>query len=106
MITIQDFKNVELVVARILEVREHANADRLYVLKVDTGSDQRQVVAGIRAVYTPEQLVGRQVVFVRNLQPAVIRGEESQGMVLAASDERGPVLLTLDREAPLGTVIK
>lgn len=106
MITIQDFKNVEMVVAKILEVREHANADRLYVVKVDTGTEQRQLVAGIRAVYTPEQLVGRQVILVRNLQPAVIRGEESQGMILAASDERGPALLGPDREVPLGTIIK
>jgi len=106
MITIQDFKNCELIVAKIIDVQEHANADRLYVVKVDTGNGERQMVAGIRNVYTKEQLLGKQVVIVANLQPAVIRGVESQGMILAASDEKGPVLLALDRESPLGTIIK
>ncbi len=106
MITIQDFKNCELIVAKIIDVKEHPNADRLYVIKVDTGSGERQVVAGIRNVYTKEQLMGRQVVLVANLQPAVIRGEESNGMILAASDEKGPAILLVEREVPLGTIIK
>ena len=106
MITIQDFKNCELIVAKIIDVKEHANADRLYLVKVETGSGERQVVAGIRSVYTKEQLIGRQVVLLANLQSALIRGEESNGMILAASDEKGPALLGIDREVPLGTIIK
>ncbi len=106
MITIEDFKKCELVVAKIIDVKEHPNADRLYLMKVDTGSGERQVVAGIRNLYTKEQLIGRRVVLVSNLQPAVIRGEESQGMVLAASDEKGPALLSPDRDVPLGSIIK
>ena len=106
MITIEDFKKVELIVAQIKEVREHPNADRLYVMKVDTGKEERQIVAGIRAVYTKEQLVGRRVVIVANLQPAVIRGEESQGMVLAASDEKGVSVLMLERDVVLGSIVK
>jgi len=106
MVNIQDFMNMELIVAQVLEVREHPNADRLYVIKVDTGKDHRQLVAGIRLSYTPEQLVGRRVIMVSNLEPAVIRGEESQGMVLAASDENGISVLSPDRDVALGSRVK
>ena len=105
--TIDDFKKFEFKVAEIKEVREHPNADRLYVLKVSLGDSERQVVAGIRAAYpNKEDLVGRRVVVVANLDPAVIRGEESQGMVLAASDENGPSVLSPDRAVALGSVVK
>jgi len=84
MITFDDFLKVELRTARVLEAREHENADRLLVLKVDLGEmGERQIVAGIRGHYAPEDLVGRTVVVVANLEPAKIRGEESQGMMLA-----------------------
>ncbi len=106
MVTLEDFKKVELVVAKILEVREHPNADRLYVLKVDTGKETKQLVAGIRKAYPKEELVGRRVIVVNNLQPAVIRGEESQGMILAASDEQGLSVLGLDKEIALGSIVK
>ena len=106
MITIDDFKKIEFVVAQIKEAVEHPNADRLYVLKVDTGKDVRQVVAGIRSRYTKEELVGRRVVVVGNLQPAVIRGQESNGMVLAATDESGVSIVTPDRDVALGSVVK
>ena len=106
MITIEDFKKIELIVARIKEVKEHPNADRLYVLKVDTGKEEKQLVAGIRLSYTKEQLIGRQVIIVNNLQPADLRGEESQGMILAASDEKGITVIMPDREAALGSIVK
>src|SRR5512141_502920 len=89
MLTIDDFRNVELRVATILSAEPHPNADRLLVLKIDLGSEQRQLVAGIRAHYEPEALVGKQIVVVANLQPATLRGVESQGMLLAASDGEG-----------------
>ena len=106
MITIDEFKKFEFLVAQIKEVAEHPNADRLYVLKVDTGKDVRQVVAGIRSRYTKEELIGRRVVLVANLQPAVIRGEESNGMVLAATDESGICLISPEREVALGSIVK
>ena len=106
MATIEEFRKVELIVAQIKEVKEHSNADRLYVLKVDTGEDERQVVAGIRKAYTPEQLVGRRVILVANMEPAVIRGEASNGMLLAASDENGMALLMPDKDVALGSVVK
>ncbi len=106
MATIEDFRKIELVVAQIKEVKEHPNADRLYVLKVDTGKEDRQVVAGIRLSYPKETLVGRRVVLVNNLDPVTIRGEESRGMILAASDEQGISVLSLDREVALGSIVK
>lgn len=106
MLTIEDFKKLELIVAKITEVQEHPNADKLYVLKIDTGQGERQLVAGIRRSYTPEQLVGRRIVVVANLQPAMIRGVESQGMILAASDEDGISVIGPDRDVGLGSVVK
>ena|SRR3989338_7221165 len=106
MVTIEDFMKFELAVAKILEVKEHPNADRLYVVKVDLGEEQRQLVAGIRKSYQPEQLIGRRIVMIKNLEPALIRGEESQGMILAASDELGISVLSPDREVALGSKVK
>src|SRR3989338_2465225 len=106
MVPIEEFRKVELIVAQIKEVKEHGNADRLYVVQVDTGKDLRQVVAGIRKAYTPEQLVGRRVILVANLEPAVIRGETSNGMLLAASDENGMALLMPDKDVALGSIVK
>ncbi len=106
MANIDDFKKIELIVAQIKEVKEHPNADRLYVLQVDTGKDVRQIVAGIRKAYTPEQLVGRRVILIANLEPAVIRGETSNGMLLAASDANGMALLAPDKEIVLGSIVK
>ncbi|MBF0570002.1 MAG: methionine--tRNA ligase, partial [Candidatus Omnitrophica bacterium] len=97
MANIDDFKKIQFIVAQIKEVTLHPDADKLYVIKVDTGTEVRQVVAGIRRSYTPEQLVGKRVALVANLEPAVIRGVESQGMLLAASDELGPSVLSPDR---------
>jgi methionyl-tRNA synthetase len=106
MPTIDEFKNFQFIVAQIKEVKEHPNADRLYVLKVDTGTEIKQLVAGIRKSYTPEQLVNRRVIMVNNLEPAVIRGEQSQGMILAASDEQGICVLGVDRDVALGSIVK
>ncbi|HRZ39415.1 MAG TPA: methionine--tRNA ligase subunit beta [Candidatus Omnitrophota bacterium] len=106
MVTIQDFMNFEFIVAEIKEVKEHPDADKLYVLQVETGSGMKQLVAGIRKSYGPEQLVGKRIIMINNLEPAVIRGQESQGMLLAASGERGPVLLTPDGDVPLGAKVR
>ena len=106
MVTIEEFKKLELIIARITEVKEHPNADRLYILKVDTGKEEKQLVAGIRSAYTKEQLTGRHVVIVNNLQPAVIRGEESNGMALAVTDEKGLCLLGVEREMQLGSIVR
>ncbi len=95
-ITYEDFAKVELRVAKVLEARHHPNADRLMLLQVDVGDAQKQIVAGIRAHYTPEQLVGKLIIVVNNLAPAMLRGETSHGMLLAATSEEKVIVLTID----------
>lgn len=106
MATYEDFKKLEFKVAKIVNVIEHPNADRLYVVTLDLGDKTKQVVAGIRASYTKEDLIGRQVVMVDNLDPAILRGVESQGMILAASDESGMSIISPAKEMKLGSVVK
>ena len=106
MATYDDFKKIEFKVGKIKDVVEHPNADRLYVVTVDLGDKTKQVVAGIRNTYKKEDLIGRQVVVVDNLDPSVIRGVESQGMILAASDESGSSIVTLARDTKLGSIVK
>ena len=106
MITIEDFRKLELKVAQIKEVSEHPNADRLYVITLDVGEKIKQVVAGIRGSYQKEELIGKQVVLVDNLEPVVLRGVESQGMILAASDESGVSIVSPLKEMKLGSIVK
>jgi methionyl-tRNA synthetase len=106
MITIDDFRKLELKVAEIKEVTEHPNADRLYVIKVDLGDRTKQIVAGIRGAYSKEDLIGKQVVVVDNLEPAVLRGVESQGMLLAASDDTGLAIVSPLKQIKLGSTVK
>jgi tRNA-binding protein len=91
-----DFAKLELRVAKVLEARAHPNADKLLLLQIDVGDAQKQIVAGIRQHYTPEQLVGKLIVVVNNLAPALIRGETSNGMLLAASSADKVILLAPD----------
>ncbi len=105
-LTIDQFRTVELRVATITAAEPHPNADRLLVLKVDLGSETRQIVAGIRAHYDPATLVGRQVVVVANLEPAKLRGVDSQGMLLAASDGERTVLLSPEQAIAAGSTVR
>jgi methionine--tRNA ligase beta chain len=106
-ISIDDFRTVELRVATITAAVPHPNADRLVVLTIDLGSEQRQLVAGIRAHYEPQDLIGKQIVVVANLQPATLRGVESQGMLLAASDSDGRLaLVTPEKPVTPGAPVK
>src|ERR687888_1579730 len=107
MITIEQFRALELKVGTVRAAEPHPNADRLLVLRVDLGGgEERQLVAGIRAHYDPATLVGRQVVVVANLEAARLRGVESQGMVLAASDGERVVLLRPDEPVAAGAVVR
>ena len=93
-IVFDDFAKIDLRVAKVLEAKPHPDADRLLVLQIDLGDEQRQLVAGIKAHYEPEALVGKLIVVVKNLKPRKMRGEESVGMLLAASDdEKAQVVL-------------
>jgi len=106
MVTIQHFSEMELIVAQIIEAQEHPNADKLFVLKINTGTEEKQLVAGIRASYNAEELIGKKIIVINNLEPAVIRGETSQGMLLAAGGENGPVLLAPERDVPVGVRVR
>ena len=107
MLTIDAFRQMELRVATITGAAPHPNADRLLVLQIDLGSEQRQLVAGIRAHYEPATLVGKQIVVVANLEPATLRGVQSQGMLLAASDADGHLaIVSPERAVTPGAVVK
>ena len=105
MISIDEFRNIELRVATIKAADPHPNADKLMVLQIDLGAEQRQICAGIRNHYTPEELLGRQIVVVANLETAKLRGLESQGMLLAASDDGRVIILTPEKAVQPGAKV-
>jgi methionyl-tRNA synthetase len=105
-ITIDRFFETELRVACVVSAERIPNADKLLKLDVDLGGERRQLVAGIAASYAPESLVGKRIVVVANLQPARIRGVESQGMLLAADVGGRPVLATFEEPVPPGTLVR
>ena len=105
-ITIDDFAKVDLRIGTITSAEPHPNADRLLVLKVDVGEpENRQLVAGIRSAYDVRTLVGQQIVVVANLEPAKLRGVESQGMLLAGKDETGLCVLSPGKRLLNGTKV-
>lgn len=105
-IAIDDFAKVELRVAQVIAAEPVHKADKLLKLQLDLGYEQRQVVSGIAKFYTPEQMVGRKVICVTNLKPVKLRGEWSQGMILAASHGDMLTLATVPEEMPNGAVVK
>ena len=105
-ITIEDFAKIDLRVAKVLEAEKVEGADKLLKLKLELGDEIRQVVSGIAKNYAPESIVGKYVVLVANLKPVKLRGIESQGMILAASDDKDLVLATIDREINSGTKVR
>ena len=111
-ISFEDFKKVEIRVGKILTAERVDGSDKLIKLEVDFGVNEarekivRQIVAGIGKAYEPENLVGKLCPFVYNLEPKLLKGLESQGMILCPSNESGPVLLHPDKEVVSGNVIK
>jgi methionyl-tRNA synthetase len=105
-ITIEDFAKIDFRVAKVLEAEKVEGADKLLKLKLELGDEIRQVVSGIAKNYAPESIVGKYVVLVANLKPAKLRGIESQGMILAASDDKDLVLVTIDKEIKSGTNVR
>lgn len=101
MISVDDFKKLDLRVAKIVSAQVHPNADKLVVLTVDVGDQTKQIVAGIRTHYTLESLAGKSVVVVNNIAPVTLRGVESTGMVLAAKDEQGQLCLVIPENPQL-----
>jgi len=108
LISIEEFARLDLRVAKVLAAERVEGTDKLLKLDVDLGTEKRQVVAGIAKHYTPEDLVGKQIVVVANLKPARLRGVVSQGMLLAGStpDTSQLAVVTTDRELPLGSKVR
>ena len=104
-LSFEDFKKTELRIAKILDVQEIPGADRIWKIQVDTGSEKKEIVAGIKKFYSREALLGRSVIIVNNLAPSVIRGVESKGMLLAAKDGAELSLLCLDKDLPAGSLV-
>ena len=107
VIQFEDFLKIKMRVGKVLEAHDHPNADKLIVLKVDLGDEQRQICAGLRGHYQSDALVGRNIVVVTNLAPRMMRGVESNGMLLAAStaDHAQVILLTTDTDIPPGSSV-
>lgn len=105
MITIDEFRKVELRTAEVLACEPHPNADRLYVLKLKVGAEERQIVSGIRQHYAPQDLVGKTIILVANLEPADLRGVPSHGMLLAVRDGEKVIVLTTEKPAASGIVV-
>lgn len=106
MITIEEFRKLNIRIARIKEVIDHPGADRLYIVRIMIGEEEREVVAGIKKGYSKEELVGKLVAVVENLEPAVIRGVESKGMILAVHDGETFAVLSPDRPVSPGSIVK
>ncbi|MCK5594494.1 MAG: methionine--tRNA ligase subunit beta, partial [Candidatus Aenigmarchaeota archaeon] len=97
MVTYEEFSKLKFKVGTVVDVKDHPEADKLYVLSVDLGTEVRQIVAGMKAYYKASEMKGKQVIVVSNLKPAKLRGIESQGMVLAAEKGKDVVLLSVDK---------
>jgi methionyl-tRNA synthetase len=107
MVSIADFQKINLRIGQVIKIEDHPDADKLYVLQVDFGNEQRQLVAGLKQVYKKEEILNKKIVVIMNLEPATLRGVESKGMLLAADDGKGTVaLLVPDRDVALGARVK
>ncbi len=106
MITFEDFKKLEIRIGKILSAQKVEGTDKLLKLEVDMGKEKRQLVAGIAQYYDPEELIDKQIPVLVNLEPRKIRGVESQGMLLAATEGEAPILLHPDKEVSPGSLIR
>ena len=105
-VTVEDFQKIDLRVGKVLSCERHPDADKLFVLKVDLGDGEvRQIVSGLAQSYTPGQVIGKSIVMIANLQPTVIRGIESQGMLLAGKEEKTIGLVEVNGLTP-GTKVQ
>lgn len=106
MITFDDFMKLEIKIGTVKVAEKVEGADKLIRLELDFGSETRQVVAGLAPYYNPEQLIGKQIPVLFNLEARKLRGVESQGMILAVDVEGRPIILTPDKHVPPGSVVR
>ena len=105
-IKFSDWKKLDIKVSEIKEVKDHPKADKLYILKVVTGVKEIEIVAGIKSNYTKEELVGKKIIVFTNLEHAKLRGVESGGMLLAATNNNEAVLLIPDKDIEVGARVE
>jgi methionine--tRNA ligase beta chain len=106
MISFDEFKKLDLRVAKVIRAEKIEGSKNLLRLEIDLGSEKRQIIAGISQFYQPEDLIGKEIVVVANLEPKKLMGIESQGMLLAAEKDGEPVILVPEKEVPPGTTIR
>lgn len=106
-ISYEDFEKLDIRTGTIIEAKPHPRADKLYILKIDEGKEEpRQLVAGLRKHYSEQELTGKQIVFLANLEPKELRGELSKGMILAADDGEKVAVLTIDKKVKNNAKVK
>jgi methionine--tRNA ligase beta chain len=105
-ISFEDFAKLEIRIGKIVAAERIEGSGKLLKLEVDFGEEKRQIIAGIGKVYNPENLIGKECPFAFNLAPKMLKGLESQGMILCPSDNGAPVLLHPDKEIPPGSIVK
>ena len=105
MVKFDDFKKLDIKVGEVLTVEHVPKADKLYVLQVDIGGKQIQLVAGLRELYKEDEIKGKKIIVLTNLDPVTIKGVRSDGMLLAAVDRDDTSLLTIDRPIKIGSNI-
>lgn len=105
MITIDDFKKLNLVVGEIIKATKIEGSDNLLLIEVDLGKEKRKIVSGIAREYNPGKLVGKQIVVLENLKPRTFFNQKSQGMLLAAETKKGAVLLIPEKPVKIGSKI-
>lgn len=105
LIKFEDFKKLDIKTAKVLKVEPHPNADKLYLVTITAGGPEKTIVAGIRPYYKPEELIGRSIVIVDNLEPIEIRGVVSAGMLLAAKDGASLTVIIPEREIGTGSIV-
>ena len=105
MVNYDDFKKLDLRVAKVIAAEEPEGSEKILRLTIDLGEEERQILAGIKSTYSPNDLIGKEIIVIANLESKKIMGMESQGMLLAANTENGPILLVPDREVPPGSKI-
>jgi methionine--tRNA ligase beta chain len=105
-ISFEDFIKIEIRIGKILAAEKVEGSDKLLKLSVDFGEEKRQIIAGIGKIYAPEALIGKECPFAYNLAPRMLKGLESQGMIMCPSIDGAPALLHPDKEIPPGSVVK
>jgi len=106
MITFNDFQKLEIRIGKVISAEKIPEADKLIKFVFDLGDEQRQIVAGIAEFFEPEELIGKEMPILTNIEPRMLKGHESQGMILAADVEGQPILLSPEKEVPAGSIVR